>query len=68
MPTCPDMTLPVALVLSNLSADLVTELDVAVGVLVGVLAVQEDISTLSVGIKLSYLYTPLHRGEGDFSV
>ena len=37
--TCPDMALPVSLVLRHLPAELVLQLDVALSVLVGVLAI-----------------------------
>ena len=39
VPTCPDMALPVSLVLCHLPAELVLQLDVALSVLVGVLAI-----------------------------
>ena len=51
------MTLPV---LSYLSAELVAQLDMAVSILIGVLAVHEDVSTLSIGVEFSHLDASPH--------
>ena len=56
------VSLPVPLVLLHLPTDLILELDVALGVLVGTLAVAEDVTTLTNGKELPDLNVSLHRG------
>ena len=46
------MSLPVPLVLLHLPTELILELDVALSVLVGTLAVAEDVTTLTNGKEL----------------
>ena len=58
------MALPVAFVLLDLPADLIFQLYMTVSVLIGVLAVVQNIPTLSIRVQLSYLNTPLNRWKG----
>ena len=53
--TGPDMSLPVAFVLLDLSADLVLQLYMAVSVLISEPAVVQDISTFTIVVQLSNL-------------
>ena len=64
MSACSNVSLPIALVLHHLPADLVVNLEVTLGVHVGRLAIKQKVSALSSRVEFPDLNVSFHGREG----